>query len=212
MIRKTDELVKKLLLSEVSVADIEKAQDLLKTKELYQILSSPTVTVSEKKKVVEEIFPASVCAVISELAVDCELDIMEELKEAYIAEADRKNRVARAKLFCVTEPDEKQLEGIRDFVAKEEDAGSAEIEIIKDESLLGGFIIEVGNKQFDRSLRSKIKSIKEKIVEEAKKTREENTAEIISILRSEVKDYDFEVSDEEIGTVVSVGDGIASIH
>ena len=212
MIRKTDELVKKLLLSEVSVADIEKAQDLLKTKELYQILSSPTVTVSEKKKVVEEIFPASVCAVISELAVDCELDIMEELKEAYIAEADRKNRVARAKLFCVTEPDEKQLKGIRDFVAKEEDAGSAEIEIIKDESLLGGFIIEVGNKQFDRSLRSKIKSIKEKIVEEAKKTREENTAEIISILRSEVKDYDFEVSDEEIGTVVSVGDGIASIH
>ena len=212
MIRKTDELVKKLLLSEVSVADIEKAQDLLKTKELYQILSSPTVTVSEKKKVVEEIFPASVCAVISELAVDCELDIMEELKEAYIAEADRKNRVARAKLFCVTEPDEKQLEGIRDFVAKEENAGSAEIEIIKDESLLGGFIIEVGNKQFDRSLRSKIKSIKEKIVEEAKKTREENTAEIISILRSEVKDYDFEVSDEEIGTVVSVGDGIASIH
>ncbi len=212
MIRKTDELVKKLLLSEVSVADIEKAQDLLKTKELYQILSSPTVTVSEKKKVVEEIFPASVCAVISELAVDCELDIMEELKEAYIAEADRKNRVARAKLFCVTEPDEKQLEGIRDFVAKEENAGSAEIEIIKDESLLGGFIIEVGNKQFDRSLRSKIKSIKEKIVEEAKRTREENTAEIISILRSEVKDYDFEVSDEEIGTVVSVGDGIASIH
>lgn len=212
MIRKTDELVKKLLLSEVSVADLEKAQDLLKTKELYQILSSPTVTVSEKKKVVEEIFPASVCAVISELAVDCELDIMEELKEAYIAEADRKNRVARAKLFCVTEPDEKQLEGIRDFVAKEENAGSAEIEIIKDESLLGGFIIEVGNKQFDRSLRSKIKSIKEKIVEEAKKTREENTAEIISILRSEVKDYDFEVSDEEIGTVVSVGDGIASIH
>lgn len=212
MIRKIDELVKKLLLSEVSVADIEKAQDLLKTKELYQILSSPTVTVAEKKKVVEEIFPSSVSAVISELAVDCELDIMEELKEAYIDAADRKNRVARAKLYCVTPPDEKQLAGIRDFVVKEENAGSAEIEIIKDDSLLGGFIIEVGNKRFDRSLRAKINSIKEKIVEEAKKTQKENTNEIISILRSEVRDYDFEVSDEEIGTVISVGDGIASIH
>ena len=109
MIRKTDELVKKLLLSEVSVADIEKAQDLLKTKELYQILSSPTVTVSEKKKVVEEIFPASVGAVISELSVDCELDIMEELKEADIAEADRKKEYAEARLFDVTETHEKQL-------------------------------------------------------------------------------------------------------
>ena len=212
MIRKMDELVKTLLASEVSVADIEKAQDLLKTKELYQILMSPTVTVAEKKNVVEEIFPSSVCEVIEELAVDCKLDVMEDLKEAFIAAADSKNKVARAKLFCVTEPDEKQLRGIRDFVVKEEKAGSAEIEIIKDESLLGGFIIEVGNRQYDRSLRSKIKAIKDKIVEEAKKSREETTGEIISILRSEVKDYEFEVSDEEIGTVISVGDGIATIH
>lgn len=212
MIRKIDELVKTLQMSEVSVADIEKAQDLLKTKELYQILMSPTVTVAEKKKVVEEIFPSSVCEVIEELAVDCKLDIMEELKEAFISASDRKNRVARAKLFCVTEPDEQQLAGIRDFVTKEENAGSAEIEIIKDESLIGGFIIEVGNKQYDRSLRTKIRGIKEKLVKEAKKSREENTEEIISILKTEVKDYEFEVSDEEIGTVISVGDGIATIH
>ena len=212
MIRKIDELVKTLLISEVSVADIEKAQDLLKTKELYQILMSPTVTVAEKKKVVEEIFPSSVCEVIEELSVDCKLDVMEELKEAFIAASDSKNRVARAKLFCVTEPDEKQLAGIRDFVAKEEKAGSAEIEIIKDESLIGGFIIEVGNKQYDRSIRSKIRDIKEKLIEEAKKSREENTDEIISILKTEVKDYEFEVSNEEIGTVISVGDGIATIH
>ena len=212
MIRKIDELVKTLLASEVSVADIEKAQDLLKTKELYKILMSPTVTVAEKKKVVEEIFPSSVCEVMEELSVDCRLDVIEELKEAFICAVDSKNKTARAKLFCVTEPDETQLKGIKDFVAKEEKAGSVEIEIIKDESLLGGFVIEVGNRQYDRSLRTKIKAIKDKIVEEAKKNRGESTGEIISILRSEVKDFEFEVSDEEIGTVVSVGDGIATIH
>lgn len=212
MIRKKDELVKTLLASEAGVADIEKAQDLLKTKELYKILMSPTVTVAEKKKVVEEIFPSCVCEVVEELAVDCRLDLMEELKEAFIAASDSKNKVARAKLYCVTPPDEKQLDGIRDFVVKEAGAGSAEIEIIKDESLLGGFIIELGNKQYDRSLKTKINDIKAKIVDEAKRTKEETHSEIISILRSEVRDYEFETSDEEIGTVISVGDGIASIH
>lgn len=212
MIRKKDELVKTLLASEAGVADIEKAQDLLKTKELYKILMSPTVTVAEKKKVVEEIFPSCVCEVVEELAVDCRLDLMEELKEAFIAASDSKNKVARAKLYCVTPPDEKQLDGIRDFVVKEAGAGSAEIEIIKDESLLGGFIIELGNKQYDRSLKTKINDIKARIVDEAKRTKEETHSEIISILRSEVRDYEFETSDEEIGTVISVGDGIASIH
>ncbi|MDE6110851.1 MAG: F0F1 ATP synthase subunit delta [Eubacterium sp.] len=40
---------------------------------------------------------------------------------------------------------------MEEFVCKEEKAGSAKIEIVKDESLIGGFIIRIGNKQFDRS-------------------------------------------------------------
>lgn len=207
-----DELIKTLLVSEVSVAELEKAQDLLKTEELYQVLNSPTVTVGEKKKVVQEIFSAAVEPLMDTLAVSCNIDMLGDIISKYIVELDKKDKVARAKLYCVTEPDNKQLKGIKEFILKETNAGSAAVEIIIDKSLIGGFIIEIGNKQFDRSLKTKISSIKQHLVENAKKSENANASEIISILKSEVKDFDFEDSGEEIGTVISVGDGIATIH
>lgn len=207
-----DEMIKTLLLSEVSVSELEKAQDLLKTKELSQILNSPTVTVAEKKKVVEEIFSSTVSDIMFDLSVDCNIEALDELISEYIKAVDKKNKVCRATLYCVTEPDEKQLQGIKDYILKEENAGSVEVEIVKDESLIGGFVIEVGNKRIDRSLKAKINEIKTKLVEDAKKSDAEKAGDIISILKTEVKNYEFETSDEEIGTVISVGDGIATIH
>lgn len=207
-----DEMIKTLLLSEVSVSELEKAQDLLKTKELSQILNSPTVTVAEKKKVVEEIFSSTVSDIMFDLSVDCNIETLDELISEYIKAIDKKNKVCRATLYCVTEPDEKQLQGIKDYILKEENAGSVEVEIVKDESLIGGFVIEVGNKRIDRSLKAKINEIKTKLVEDAKKSDAEKAGDIISILKTEVKNYEFETSDEEIGTVISVGDGIATIH
>ncbi|MFR6066272.1 MAG: F0F1 ATP synthase subunit alpha [Eubacterium sp.] len=207
-----DEMIKTLLLSEVSVSELEKAQDLLKTKELSQILNSPTVTVAEKKKVVEEIFSSTVSDIMFDLSVDCNIEALDELISEYIKAIDKKNKVCRATLYCVTEPDEKQLQGIKDYILKEENAGSVEVEIVKDESLIGGFVIEVGNKRIDRSLKAKINEIKTKLVEDAKKSDAEKAGDIISILKTEVKNYEFETSDEEIGTVISVGDGIATIH
>lgn len=120
-------------------------------------------------------------------------------------------KIVRATVYCVTEPDEKQLKGLEDFVCREENASSAIIEIVKDESLIGGFIIEIGNKQYDRSLKNKLESMKNAVAEKARKavTDKDN---IISILRDEIEEHGFDTESEEIGTVITVGDGIASIE
>ena len=39
-----------------------------------------------------------------------------------------------------------------------------------------------------------------------------NSDEIISILRSEIEDYDAHARDQEVGTVIGIGDGIATIY
>ena len=39
-----------------------------------------------------------------------------------------------------------------------------------------------------------------------------NSDEIISILRSEIEDYDAHARDQEVGTVIEIGDGIATIY
>ncbi|MCH5317657.1 MAG: F0F1 ATP synthase subunit alpha [Eubacterium sp.] len=121
-------------------------------------------------------------------------------------------RLAKATVYCVTEPDERQLKGLEEFVCREENASSAVIELVKDESLIGGFIIEIGNKQYDRSLKNKLDSIKSAVAEKARETASSDNDNIISILRSEIEEYDFDTESEEIGTVITVGDGIASIE
>ena len=120
-------------------------------------------------------------------------------------------KIARATVYCVTEPDERQLKGLEEFVCREENASSAVIEIVKDESLIGGFIIEIGNKQYDRSLKNKLDSMKNAVAEKARKAVSDQDS-IISILKDEIEEHSFDTESEEIGTVISVGDGIASIE
>lgn len=39
-----------------------------------------------------------------------------------------------------------------------------------------------------------------------------SSEEIISILRSEIENFDMDIQDEEVGTVIWVGDGITTIY
>jgi len=205
--------IKTLLSSEISVTDLDETKRILSVSdELVKILDSPSVPAQEKDSVISELFPSAVKPFIKMLASDCRVEMLSRITDAYVAELDRKNRVADATVFCVTEPDDKQLKGIEEFICKEENASSAKINIVKDESLIGGFIIQVGSKQYDRSLKTKINEIKNKVIENAKRLPFSDKDNIISILRSEIQDYEFEVSGDEIGSVISVGDSIATIH
>lgn len=208
-----DAYVDALLSKEAGVSDIEQMRAVLNSAdEVCQILDSPSVTSSEKEKVIDELFPISVKDAVKLMATDCNVNAFDEISKEYLKALDKKNNIANATVICVNPPSDEQLEGIKRFICKETNAGSAKVEIIIDESLIGGFIIQVDGRQYDRSLKSKISKIKEKVIESARKNNDVDADKIISILRADVKDYDFETSGEEVGSVISVGDGIARIH
>ncbi len=208
-----DAYVDALLSKEAGVSDIEQMRAVLNSAdEVCQILDSPSVTSSEKEKVIDELFPVSVKDAVKLMATDCNVNSFDEISKEYLKALDKKNNIANATVICVNPPSDEQLEGIKRFICKETNAGSAKVEIIIDESLIGGFIIQVDGRQYDRSLKSKISKIKEKVIESARKNNDVDADKIISILRADVKDYDFETSGEEVGSVISVGDGIARIH
>lgn len=208
-----DKFVSALLKSNASADDVQKAKAIIaSTDEVIEILDNPSVPSKEKANVVEELFPVGVRDVIVSLCDECAVKDFAEISQQYLAELDKKNNIANATVFCVTEPNADQLDGIKKFVCKEEGTADAKIEIVKDESLIGGFIIQVGNKQFDRSIRTKLARIKDKVSEDARKSTDVDADGIISVLREEIKEFEFITSGEEIGTVISVGDGIATIH
>lgn len=201
-----------LLNGNVSVSSLEEAQRMLAaSSELAELLDNPNVTPQEKELVCKDLFAPSVRGFMTELSKDCRAYQLSEIIEELIASIDKKNNISRATVFCVTPPDEKQLEGIKEFVCREEGTSDANIEIVKDESLLGGFIIRIADKEFDHSLKSRLEGIKQRIMASARDKSVDNDS-VITVLRKDIKDYEQKTVGEEIGTVVRVGDSIATIH
>lgn len=212
MIQNIDKYLEALLSSNVSVSGLEDALKILSSSdELVQILDNPNVSLSEKRTVIEDLFAPSVRDFLTDLAEQSSTSDFEEILCAYIKELDKKNNIASATVYCTTPPDDKQLEGIKAFVCKEENAGEAKIDIVKDDSLIGGFIIRVNSKEFDFSLKTKLENIKAQVMKKARESSVDN-ASVISVLRQDIRDFEHKYDGEEIGTVIRVGDSIAAVH
>ena len=213
MLQKIDEYVTALLKANVSADDIYKTDSVIKAApEVSEILDNPAVSHDEKAAAVNELFPASVREFLLSVAENQEIASFAEIAKAYHEALDKKNNIATATVTCVTEPSDEQLDGLKAFVCKETGAADAKIELVKDPSIIGGFIIQVGNKQYDRSLKSQLSSIKEEVTKQARKSNDVNAEDVIAVLKKDIKDYKFATEGEEIGSVITVGDGIATIH
>lgn len=211
MIKNLDNYVQHLLSKEISVAALEEALKLIKANdELKDVLDDSNVPQVEKQNVIDDLFAPSVRAFLGKLSNSCQCADLEGIVEAYILEIDRMNNVANATLYCTTEPNDEQLVGIKEFVCKEANSKEAKINIVHKDDLIGGFVIAIGDKEYDFSLKAKIESIKQKVLQTAKST-EVDKDTVIAALRKDIKDFEYNYSGEEVGKVTKVGDNIATI-
>lgn len=213
MIQNIENYLKSLFSANVSVSGLEDALKLIKaSSELKAVLNDPNVPAADKAKVAEELFVPSVKDFILQLSKQGNIDDLEEIINNYILEINKENNVVSAKVFCVNAPDDKQLEGIKKFICKETGAEKANVEIVKNEKLIGGFVIDVGDKEYDFSIKHKLEAIKSQVMKSARSGGADPKS-VIEVLQRDVRDFEEHVNGgEEIGTVISVGDGIANIY
>lgn len=213
MIQNIENYLKSLFSANVSVSGLEDALKLIKaSSELKAVLNDPNVPAADKAKVAEELFVPSVKDFILQLSKQGNIDDLEEIINNYVLEINKKNNVVSAKVFCVNAPDDKQLEGIKKFICKETGAEKANVEIVKNEKLIGGFVIDVGDKEYDFSIKHKLEAIKSQVMKSARSGGADPKS-VIEVLQRDVRDFEEHVNGgEEIGTVISVGDGIANIY
>ena len=212
MIQNIEKYLDALFSAHASVSSLEEALNTVKSnKELKDIFNDPNVTLEEKKNVTKELFAPSVKDFIADLAANGKIDSLGEIIEAYISALNKQNNVANATITCVTEPNDEQLKGIKEFVLKQENADDAQIKIVKDDSIIGGFIVTIGDKQYDFSIKTKLDSIKQKVMDSARNSAV-TSENVLAVLKKDISDFELRTNSEEIGTVVRVGDGIATIH
>lgn len=114
----------------------------------------------------------------------------------------------RAIIYASVEPDEKQKGFIYPFI--KEKYGDIPLEFRLDKGLVKGFRLEVGNDIYDWSRQKRLEQITQKWIETAKSVSfDEN---VIPLLSGEVDNFVLQATAEQIGTVIAVGDGIATVE
>lgn len=121
---------------------------------------------------------------------------------------DTKQSRLTATLLCVTPPDEHQEQGIRAFLQKKYGEDVA-LTIQQDASLKSGFQLHVGSEVYDWSAKGRMEQFRQQVEQlVAKNTRKD----IIPLLRSSIDEFRMLAKSSEVGTVKSIGDGIAVVE
>ena len=109
-----------------------------------------------------------------------------------------------ATLWSRTEPSPQQREKLRAFL--DQRYGPTALEWVRDEGLKGGFRLQVGEDIYDWSLEGRLRQFQEKL-------RDLNPGRegIIPLIRETIETWDPAAAPQETGTVLTVGDEIATV-
>lgn len=131
--------------------------------ELTKSLENPTVSFEAKCRIIDRVFPAEMRNYMKVIVSHHMIERMENIFADYEELCRKKANVIRAVLCCVTAPDEKQLDGIRSFLCKEFKADRAEVILKEDPSLIGGFVLRAGGKEYDWSLKGRFCKLEQQL-------------------------------------------------
>ncbi len=121
---------------------------------------------------------------------------------------EQQNLPLRVEIRCLVPPTEEQREKIAAFMREKYKADTVEVVIRKDPSASDGFNIFVGDDNYDWSTLGRIRQLRKSIQALPKKRGVDN---IISLLREDIRTFELTSGYQQVGEVLTVGDGIALI-
>lgn len=130
------------------------------------------------------------------------------VKNDFETSKNQERNVLTVEIQCITPPTEEQLAKMREFFLAEYKADDVDFVIKKDHSVVGGFRIFVGDENYDWSTLGRIRQLRKSIQALQK---EYDPSQIVSLLREDIQNFELHAGHQQVGFVVSVGDGIAII-
>lgn len=142
----------------------ETARLFSQTPQLKQVLTSPVTSLKEKHAAIARIFPPEIRNFLKELCDNRDADRINEILEAYHSYCCEMDGILQAELFCAAEPSGEQLEKIGSRLCRKYGKNDVRWTIRRDPSLIGGFVIRVGDIESDWSLRGRLKQLQQKLM------------------------------------------------
>lgn len=218
--RDTDrELLKELVRLDVSQTDCSEVRRVLETcPDVADTLANPLVTHDEKHGIISKLFPESVqkfmLNTVRSGAVEHIGDILDEYEEILL---DRQGSI-KAVVRYVTPLTESQQADLRQFIMEKFGKEDVDIEYKHDPDIIGGFILNAGDLEYDKSYRTGLRLMKDTLQTKAAEyvgapsSAKSSNSDIISVLKTEVRDFDVKSGATETGFITRLGDGIARVY
>ena len=210
MLQKVSDYAQQLYKMHVPNSEIEETSRIFEVlPETASQLSDPTVPLENRLAIIDSIFPTEVRDILKVLCQNGLLSSWMDIADEYQRISEEESTKLSVRLRYVTKPEEEQLKRIRSFVYNKYHTRNIEMRLEEDASLGGGFILEVGNDQYDWSTKGRRQQFLDEVMS---KRLGGSSQDIVSILQSSVDDFDLKAEKKEIGFVSSVGDGIVVIN
>lgn len=213
------ELLKELVRLDVSQTDCSETRRVLETcPDVADTLANPLVTHDEKRGIISKLFPESVqkfmINTVRSGAVEHIGEILDEYEDVLL---DRQGSI-KAVVRYVTPLTEAQQADLRKFIMEEFVKEDVDIEYKHDPDIIGGFILNAGDLEYDKSYRTSLRLMKDTLQNKAAEyvdapsAVKSSNSDIISVLKTEVRDFDVKSGATETGFVTRLGDGIARVY
>ena len=145
-------------------ADMQWLRSVYKTnRDFVNLLRSPIINAETKKKIIEAIIKSSVSPITSGfvtlLATKSRESNLPEIVNAFITSYKEKKNIQTIKLSTATEVGDATRQAIINQVKKSGNFEHVELEEKVDPDLIGGFVLQIGDKLVDASIAYDLKAI-----------------------------------------------------
>jgi len=141
----------------------------MKSRDLVLMLKSPIISADRKQKVLDALFTGKIDP-LSKSFIDIVLrkgreDLLPEIVKAFEVQYKAHKKITTVKLVTATPLTNDKLEAIKSkLLASNVTDESVEISTEVDPDIIGGFIIEVGDKLYDASVSHKLAKLRKEFV------------------------------------------------
>ena len=211
------DFLKELIRLDIPQEDVDSAKDVITAcPDVIDTLSNPLVTTDEKKGIIKRLFPQSLEKLLISSLRGGTIENLSIILDEYSDILLEKQGVIKAVVRYVTPLTESQQAELKKFIMEKFIKDDVDIEYKYDPDILGGFILNAGDVEYDRSYRTSLRMMKDTLQSKAAdivdSDEEASESDIISVLKTEVRDFKIKSGETETGFVTRLGDGIARVR
>lgn len=131
---------------------------------LQKMLENPLVSLKEKHRLIERIFPKEVQNFLKVLCKHKHLNLLKDIFQAYEMEYEKEYHILHVYLFYVTPLTEEQRAGMEEYLKKKYEAEEIVFEERQQADLLGGFVLRIGDIEEDWSMKGRLNRLEQRLI------------------------------------------------